>query len=68
MFVFLSRHPHGPLIQAALGVVAVVAGFFAFGRILFALGGLLILWGIAGAITRRRRRGHDSSAESATRR
>ncbi len=71
MFLFLSRHRYGPLIQGGLGVVSVVAGLFAFTRILLSVGGLLIVLGIAGAITRLRRRNsdrHDASAEGTIRR
>ena len=65
MFLFLSRHRYGPLIQIVMGAVFVVAGLFIFTRILLSLGALLIVWGIVGGISRLRRRGRDSSEESA---
>jgi hypothetical protein len=63
MFYFLYRYRgrHGPLVRAASGVALVAAGLFIFTRILLSVGGLLILWGIAGWISRWRGRDDDSS-------
>jgi uncharacterized membrane protein HdeD (DUF308 family) len=64
MFVFFSRSRYGPLAQVAVGVACVVIGLFVLTKILLALGGLLIVWGIAVMVgrLRARRRERDESA------
>jgi hypothetical protein len=64
--LFLTRGR--PLLRAALGVVVVVAGLFILTRILLTVGGVLILWGIAGEIGRRRARGRGRSPDESSER
>ncbi len=64
--LFLTRGR--PFLRAALGVMVVVAGLFILTRILLTLGGVLILWGIAGEIGRRRARDRDRSPDESSER
>lgn len=60
MFFSLSRSRYGPLVQVALGAACVVIGLFVLTRILLAVGGLLVVWGIASGISRLRRRSREA--------
>jgi heme A synthase len=56
MFFFLARSRYGPLVQIALGLVCIVIGLFVLTKIMLALGGLLVVWGIVIAASRQRAR------------
>jgi hypothetical protein len=61
MFIFLSRSRYGPLVQIALGLACVVIGLFVLTKIMFVLGGLLVVWGIATTASRQRARRRASA-------
>ncbi len=56
---FLPRHireRYGPLILIGYGLAAVGIGFAILTKVLWALGALLIVWGVVGGIGRWHRR------------
>jgi uncharacterized iron-regulated membrane protein len=64
MFAFVLprdvRERYGPLILIGYGLVALGLSFVFLTKILWAVGGLLIIWGIVSGIARWHRRRRDS--------